>query len=125
MKQALKIIYWIVAIILLAIIFTSLGYRLAESVFIGTLFLPGAIIIRFFFNRTSLKGNKQNIINALFVIIGVVLLEIFLFFVANLIMAEIRNLGKFFYNWPQLPEILINPIFILAILLMLYMGKWF
>lgn len=125
MKQALKIIYWIVAIILLAIIFTSLGYRLAESVFIGTLFLPGAIIIRFFFNRTSLKGNKQNIINALFVIIRVVLLEIFLFFVANLIMAEIRNLGKFFYNWPQLPEILINPIFILAILLMLYMGKWF
>ena len=43
MKRLLIISYWIVSILLVALVLTSVGYQFLEALFIGSMFLPGAL----------------------------------------------------------------------------------
>ena len=46
MKKVLSISFWLAAILLVAAVMTSLRYRFAESVFIGTLFLMAHYVLQ-------------------------------------------------------------------------------
>ena len=48
MKRFLVISFWVVSILLVAIVLTSLGYRFLEALFIGSMFLPGALAAKYF-----------------------------------------------------------------------------
>ena len=56
MKRLLVISYWLVSILLVSIVLTSLGYRFIEAVFIGTMFLPGALAAKYFLPKVDYKN---------------------------------------------------------------------
>lgn len=122
-KNLLKVSYWIAAILLVASILTSLGYRFGEAMFLGTLFLPGALAVKFFFPKVSFKVKSSGIKNTIFIILGTIAAEILLVLVAHLSISLMRdsNLSK----WPELPEILTNPLFIAIIIAALAVGNYY
>ena len=120
MKRSLIISYWIVSILLVAIVLTSVGYAFPESLFIGSMFLPGALAAKYFFPKA--RGVKDTV----FLVLGILMAEILLFLVAHYIILTFRgNLPLPMWDWPDLPLILTNPVFIAPILTTLAAGSYF
>lgn len=112
MKRAIIILYWILAIAMIASVIVSIGYRLSESVFIGALFLPGALAVKYFFSNVSFRNKSEGIKNCVFITLGVIAGEIFLFLLAHWTICNMRADTNDIYEWPQVPDLLVNPIFI-------------
>ena len=111
MKRFLIISYWIVSILLVAVVLTSLGYGFLEALFIGSMFLPGALAAKYFFPKV--KGVKDTV----FLILGILAGEMLLFLVAHFSIITFRgNLPGPVMEWPDIPHILTNPVFIAIIL---------
>lgn len=125
MKTVWIILFWIVAISLVATIIQSLGYRFVESVFISTLFAPCCLFVCFYFSKNKPKKRKEYAINTAYVLIGVIVAEIFLFVLAHFIINSFRAPVASYYGWPQLPNLMMNPIFISVIIAALSVGYWF
>ena len=126
MKRLLVISYWIVSVMLVAITLSSLGYRFQEALFIGTMFLPGALAAKFFFPKVSFKNRWSGLKETVFVVSGILLGEILLFLVAHYLILTFReNLPGSVVDWPDIPHILTNPVFIAFILTTLASGCHF
>lgn len=126
MKRLLIISYWIIAILLVAIILSSLGYRFLEALFIGTLFLPGALAAKFFFPKVDFKDRLAGIKDTVFIVLGILAGEILLFLLAHLYISLFRvNHPASYYDLPDIPHILTNPVFIAVILTALAAGSHF
>ncbi|MBO4918121.1 MAG: LytTR family transcriptional regulator [Bacteroidales bacterium] len=128
MKRLLTITYWIVSILLMATVLTSLGYRFPEAVFIGTMFLPGALAAKFFLPKASRKDRKSEVKDACFIVSGILLTEILLFIIAHYFVLYFREgpnvWGVIAKNdFDDLPKVLINPVFIALILTVLAVGS--
>ena len=117
--------FWIVAISLVATIIQSFGYRFVESVFISTLFAPCCLFVCFYFSKNKPKKGKEYAINTTYALIGVIIAEIFLFVLAHYIINSLRSPAASYYGWPQLPSLMMNPIFISVIIAALSVGYWF
>ncbi len=116
MKRVWQVLFWIVAIALVVAIVASLGYRIGEAVFISTLFAPCCLFLSYYFSRSKPKPERAYLVTTVLVIIGVIILEIFLFIVAHSVICQIRYPGEIFYAWEPLPDLLRNPVFIALIL---------
>lgn len=125
MKRVWHILFWIVAIALVVAIVSSLGYRIGEAVFIGTLFAPCSLFISYYFSRYKLKTGKEYLVTTVLVIIGVIIFEVFLFIIAHSVICVIRYPGEIFYAWEPLPDLLRNPVFIALILAAVSIGYIF
>ena len=79
MKRSLIISYWIVSILLVAVVLTSVGYRFLEALFIGSMFLPGALAAKYFFPKV--RGVKDTV----FLVLGIMAGEMLLFLIAHYI----------------------------------------
>ena len=120
MKRFLIISYWVVSILLVAVVLTSIGYRFLEALFIGSMFLPGALAAKYFFPKV--RGVKDTV----FLVLGILMAEILLFLIAHyLILTYRENLPLPMWDWPDLPQILTNPVFIAIILTALAAGSYF
>ena len=120
MKRFLIISYWVVSILLVAVVLTSIGYRFLEALFIGSMFLPGALAAKYFFPKV--RGVKDTV----FLVLGILMAEILLFLIAHyLILTYRENLPLPMWDWPDLPQILTNPVFIALILTTLAAGSYF
>ena len=126
MKRFLVISYWIVSILLVAVVLTSLGYRFLEALFIGSMFLPGALAAKYFFPKVSFKNKWAGVTDTVFVVAGILLGEMLLFLIAHFCILTFReNLPRPEWEWPGLPQILTNPVFIAIILTALAAGSYF
>ncbi len=128
MKRLLTITYWIVSILLMATVLTSLGYRFPEAVFIGTMFLPGALAAKFFLPKASRKDRKSEVKDACFIVSGILLTEILLFIIAHYFVLYFREgpnvWGVIAKNdFDDLPKVLTNPVFLALILTVLAVGS--
>ena len=126
MKYTLIISYWILSILLVAFVLVSFGYRFMESLFIASLFLPGALAVRFLFPKLSFKDKTMGILNASYITLGVIVLEVLMFILAHWCVSRIR-LGSFSdynHDWMQ-PSIMYNPVFIAIIITALSVGCFF
>ena len=120
MKRFLIISYWVVSILLVAVVLTSLGYGFLEALFIGSMFFPGALAAKYFFPKV--KGVKDTV----FLILGILAGEILLFLIAHFIILTFRqDLPGAVMEWPDIPHILTNPVFIAIILTALAAGSYF
>lgn len=121
MKRFLIISYWVIAILLMAIVLSSLGYKFWEALFIGTLFLPGALAAKFFFPKVSFRNKWSGIKEVIFIVSGIMIGEILLLLIAHLYISMLRD------GFPvsDIPHILTNPIFIAIILTALATGSHF
>ena len=124
MKRLLSISFWVIAILLVAVILCSLGYRFGESVFISTLFLPGALAFKYFFPKVSFKDRSSGIKDTVFIILGILVAETLFFLIAHSYISRLRE-GANFYDWPEMPDLLTNPVFIALILTVLAVGSYF
>ena len=125
MKKVLSISFWFAAILLVAAVMTSLRYRFAESVFIGTLFLPGALAVKYFYPKVSFADRASGIKDTAFITIGIILGEIILFLMAHYLLQVMRDDSWNFYAWPDLPDLLLNPVFIAIMISSLAVGNYF
>ena len=120
MKRFLIISYWVVSILLVAVVLTSIDYRFLEALFIGSMFLPGALAAKYFFPKV--RGVKDTV----FLVLGILMAEILLLLIAHyLILTYRENLPLPMWDWPDLPQILTNPVFIALILTTLAAGSYF
>ena len=126
MKRLLTISYWIVSILLVAVCLSSLGYRFLEALFIGSVFLPGALAARFFFPKVNFKDRWSGVKETVYIVLGILALEILLFLIAHFCILTFRgNLPGAIEDLPDLPRILSNPVFIAIILTSLAAGCHF
>ena len=120
MKRSLIISYWIVSILLVAVVLTSVGYQFLEALFIGSMFLPGALAAKYFFPKV--RGVKDTV----FLVLGILAAEMLLFLIAHYIILTFReNLPLPVSEWPDLPQILTNPVFVAFVLTGLAAGSYF
>lgn len=94
------------ALLLLALIFVSFDYSFIESVFLGTLFLPGAFVLKFFIPQLALSHGKKKIADTFFLSMSVILFTFLLMVVSHLYIIPV---SKFKQIW-------VNPIFTALIL---------
>ena len=126
MKRLLVISYWIVSILLVAVILCSLGYRFAEALLFGMLFLPGALASRFFFPKVDFRNRWKGVRDAVFIVLGILVAEIFLFLVAHLYISLLRTGRPLPYQLlPDIPHVLTNPVFVAIIVTVLAAGSYF
>ncbi|MDD2595747.1 MAG: LytTR family DNA-binding domain-containing protein [Bacteroidales bacterium] len=124
MKQLIIISYWIIAILLLSTIMMSLDYSFSESLFLSTIFLPGALTVKYLLPRISFSNRREAIKSIITATFGIVIAEISLLLFAYSIICEIRS-GYDHYILSELPVILINPIFIVVIIVALSVGNYY
>ena len=126
MKRLLIISYWVVSILLVAAILVSLGYRFLEALFVGTLFLPGALAAKFFFPKVNFKKRQSAIKDVIFITLGILIGEILLFLVAHYYITLLRE-GRVLPPEliPDIPHLLTDPFFVAVILTALAAGCYF
>lgn len=122
MQRLLVISYWVGSILLVSIVLTSLGYRFLEAVFVGTMFLPGALAAKYFFPKVDFKERRTAIRNTVYIVLGILIAEVLLFLVAHY---YIMNLRAERQQMNDIPKILTNPAFIAIILTALATGSHF
>ena len=111
---------------LVAIVLSSLGYRFLEALFIGTMFLPGALTAKYLFPKVNYKNKWSGLKDTIYIVSGILLGEILLFIIAHYCILTFReNLPGAVMDWPDLPHILTNPVFIAFILTALATGCHF
>jgi len=125
MKQLLGISFWMVSILLLAVILTSLGYRFVEALFVSTLFLPGALAFKFLFPKISFEDKTTGIKNVVFLTMGIMVAEVLFFLIAHMYICHFRDEMAIFCDWPEIPSLLTNPVFLALILTSLAVGNYF
>lgn len=123
MKNFLIISFWILSILLLSFVMVSFGYSFLESLFIATLFLPGAVAVKFMFPKISFTDKTKGIVNIIYVIIGIIIVEILFFSVAHYCVILIRDGNSWSINEP--PDVMYNPVFIAIMIGALSVGNYF
>ena len=120
MKRLLVISYWVLSVLLVSMIVTSLGYGFLEALLLGTMFLPGALAARYFFPKVDFKDRRSGIRDTVFIVLGILIAEMLLFVIVEYYLDYLRQ------NQPvPPPQILTNPVFITLILTILATGSYF
>ena len=123
MKQKLLITaYWILMILLTALMLCSLDYTFLESCLLATLLLPGGIIIKFMLPKILLHPLKTRIRDLVLLFITALIIEILLIIIGHGIILSIKQPYYYSYDFePKVSNMIVNPIF-LTLLLILFAG---
>ena len=123
MKQKLLITaYWILMILLTALMLCSLDYTFMESCLLATLLLPGGIVIKFMLPKILLHPLKTRIRDLVLLFITALIIEILLIIIGHGILFSLKH--PYYYEpyfEPMVNNMIVNPIF-LTLLLILFSG---
>ncbi len=113
--------YWCVAIVVIAAIFVSFGYTFSHTLFMGSLYLPALLCLRIMIPQVNFRNKKEGILNATFIILGVLILTILLMLLANM--------NTDVYPSCNVHSAMINPLFIALVLTaitlpQIYLERW-
>ena len=122
MKKALcQAGYYAAAMILVAVILLSFDYNFGEALFVGSMFLPGALVARWLYPKISFARRGEGIRDCLFVTLGILAAELLFVLLAHYFIRRFRtDPGAPFV--PDVADALLNPVFIALILLVLVAG---
>ena len=125
MKRTVLIIsYWTVALILFAIVLSSTGYTFAEALFLASSLLPVAVLFRYLLVQVRFNSRWQGIRNVCFLTLFILTLAFLTVHLAHaIIQASHRQL--FSAAGLGVSPILLNPVFLLVMLLMIIAGDYF
>ena len=119
MRTVLRIIYWPLAVALLAVILVSLDYTWAQAVLIGLIFCPCAMALEFMMPRA--RSSMDRVYLSLAVLTSIVLLIVVLHFC---VWTSLTHDG-FIKSQKDISPMLINPVFLGLILTALALGDYF
>ena len=123
MKRIIIIAYWLAAIVLTALLLTSLDYDLKQAVLMALSFLPAAMALSFFLPKIDRGRNgKRRVLDTVYIILGVMLMTFLLIYIWQMVFVVFFEQGE--WNSWDLPAMLGNPIFVAAILAILAYGNY-
>ena len=121
-RTTLIILYWSVALVLFASVLSSTGYTFAEALFLASSLLPVAVLFRYLLVQVRFSSRWQGIRNVCFLTLFILTLAFLAVHLAHVIILSHRQL---FTTELGVSPILLNPIFLLAMLLLIIAGDYF
>ena len=77
-RTSALVAYWVVAIIIVAMILLSLDYSFAKALFMSSLFLPGAVAAKFFLAQVKKDTSSKSVMNAVYIFGAIAVMEFLL-----------------------------------------------
>lgn len=99
--------YWILVMIVIALVMVSFDYSFPRAIFLGSLYLPALLCLRLMIPQINFSQPKEAIRDTIFISLGVIVLTILLMLIANI--------DCTYYAGCNVPSPIINPIFITII----------
>ena len=125
MRTLVTILYWMLSVVVAALVVSSAGYTFQESILMGTMFLPGALAAKYLFPKVSFKKRSEGVLNAIYIVLAILVLEYLLIFATNIFIHTLRlgtdDYDVIHYNLPS-PGIIANPVFISILVSILAIG---
>lgn len=109
--------YWMLAVIIIAIILLSLGYPFALGLLMGSLFLPGTFLVKYLLPKALKEEGRKRIANAIFLFIAVAVTEFLLIVSVHIWISD--------QAYPSIAGVLVNPMFVAVVITLLCLGDWF
>ena len=109
--------YWMLAVIIIAIILISLGYPFALGLLMGSLFLPGTFIVKYLLPKALKEKGRRRILSSVFLFSGVAVLEFLLIVSVHIWISD--------HPYPSIAGVLINPMFMAVVITLLCLGDWY
>ena len=109
--------YWILAVIIIAMILLSLGYPFALGLLMGSLFLPGTFLVKYLLPKIFKEETKKKTANTVFLFIAVAVLEFLLIISVHIWISD--------QAYPSIAGVLVNPMFVAVVITLLCLGDWF
>ncbi len=124
MKKVLIIVsYWLAAIILTALLLTSLDYGLWTAAAMSLSFLPAAMALSFFLPKVErARQGKKRILDTIYIVFGVMLMTFLFIYLWQWLFISLGWLE----GWEvwSVPSMLGNPVFVAAVLAILAYGYY-
>lgn len=109
--------YWMLAVIMIAIILLSLGYPFALGLLMGSLFLPGTFLVKYLLPKIFKEESKKKTANTIFLFIAVAVMEFLLIVSVHIWISD--------QTYPSIAGVLVNPMFVAVVITLLCLGDWF
>ena len=109
--------YWMLAVIIIAVILLSLGYPFALGLLMGSLFLPGTFLVKYLLPKVLKEEGRKRIANAIFLFIAVAVTEFLLIVLVHIWISD--------QAYPSIAGVLVNPMFVAVVITLLCLGDWF
>lgn len=109
--------YWMLAVIMIAIILLSLGYPFALGLLMGSLFLPGTFLVKFLLPKVLKEESKKKTANMIFLCVAVAVMEFLLIVSVHIWISD--------QTYPSIAGVLVNPMFVAVVITLLCLGDWF
>lgn len=119
--------YWALAVLLTATMLHSLSYTFLESLLLGSLLLPGGMIIKFVFPKLLQQPKKLMITNIIFLALTVIVIEILLIFAGHAVLISQKNEFDIYSGFDpanNIPKLLLNPVFLIILLIFFSGGDY-
>jgi len=125
MKKYIIIIgYWLIAIIMTAMLLMSLKYDLTQAALMSLSFLPASMALSFFLPKVERDSHgKKRILDTIYIILGVMLMTFLIIYSWQFLFIFVLRPQQEMVEW-SLPAMLCNPIFVAAILAIMAYGSY-
>ena len=123
-KTSALIIYWIIALTSVAAILISLDYSFGKALFLSTLYLPVAVAAKFFSAQIKWDGSAASIRNGIFLFCSIAVFQFLLVMTGHLMLNHMDPQGRMYYDI-GIANIMVNPVFGAAMILLLIGGEFF
>ena len=121
-RTALILTYWSMALLLFAIVLSSTGYTFANALFLASSLLPIAVLFRYLLAQVRFTSRRQGLRDLCFLTLFILTLALLAIHLAHTIILALRTQVV---TGPSVPPILLNPVFLLAMLLLIVIGDYY
>jgi len=122
-RIAITTFYWASAVCLIAVALSSLEFSFPEALVFGSLFLPGALAMKYALSLIVREDSKEcKVKNIVFATLAVTSLELALVILASGVIMVHR---ESYMNGLEVPGIMLNPVFIVLLLGIMIAGDYF
>lgn len=122
-RTALIISYWTVALVLFAIVLSSTGYTLPDAFFLASSLLPVAVLFRYLLAQIRFTSRWQGIRDVCFLTLFILTMAFLAVHLAHTILLDLHR--QLWHGELGVSPILLNPIFLMAMLLLIIGGDYF
>ena len=122
-RTALIISYWTVALVLFAIVLSSTGYTFPDAFFLASSLLPVAVLFRYLMAQMRFTSRRQGIRDVCFLVLFILTMAFLAVHLAHTLLSALHR--QLYETDMVISPILLNPIFLLAMLLLIIVGDYF
>ena len=129
MRTLITILYWMLSVVIAALVVSSAGYTFQESLLMGTMFLPGALGAKYLLPKVSFRKRSEGIQGVIYIVLAILVFEYLLILATNTFIEDQRHGIEFgsgnSYDYRyqmSLPPMMANPFFITILVSILAIG---